>query len=69
MFLGYVLSREALSRFVNRALTDKSGVICKTKDDAGIKTYLVVIQNKKNNNEGIYYVKYPFQILIKVPKT
>ena len=43
MFLGYVLSREALSRFVNRALTDKSGVICKTKDDAGIKTYFVVI--------------------------
>ena len=39
---GYVLSREALSRFVNRALTDKSGVICKTKDDAGIKTYLSI---------------------------
>ena len=43
MLSGYVLSREALSRFVNRALTDKSGVICKTKDDAGIKTYFVVI--------------------------
>ena len=43
MLLGYVLSREALSRFVNRALTDKSGVICKTKDDAGIKMYFVVI--------------------------
>ena len=40
LLLGYVLSREALSRFVNRALTDKSGVICKTKYDTGIKTCL-----------------------------
>ena len=35
-FTGYVLSRDALGRFVNRALTDKSGVICKTTNDAGI---------------------------------
>ena len=54
MLSGYVLSREALSRFVNRALTDKSGVICKTKDDAGIKTYLSIYsryikQRKKYN--------------------
>jgi len=32
---GYVLSREALDRFVNRALADKEGVICKTKDHDG----------------------------------
>jgi len=32
---GYVLSREALGRFVNRALKDKSGIICKTNDDTG----------------------------------
>lgn len=32
---GYVLSREALNRFVNRALADKEQVICKTKDHTG----------------------------------
>ena len=32
---GYVLSRDALDRFVNRALKDKSGIICKTNDDTG----------------------------------
>ena len=30
---GYVLSREALNRFVKRALGDKSGIFCKTKED------------------------------------
>ena len=34
-YIGYVLSREALGRFVNRALKDKSGIICKTNDDTG----------------------------------
>ena len=37
---GYVLSREALERFVNRALKDKSGVICKTNDDTGNRLFL-----------------------------
>ena len=32
---GYVLSREALNRFVNRALVDKEQVICKTQEDTG----------------------------------
>ena len=32
---GYVLSREALNRFVKRALSDKSGIFCKTKEDTG----------------------------------
>lgn len=32
---GYVLSREALDRFVNRALQDKEGLLCKTKDHSG----------------------------------
>ena len=32
---GYVLSKEALDRFVNRALADKEQVICKTRDHTG----------------------------------
>jgi len=32
---GYVLSRQALDRFVNRALADKEGLICRTKDHGG----------------------------------
>jgi len=32
---GYVLSREALNRFVNRALADDKQMICKTKDHTG----------------------------------
>jgi len=32
---GYVLSRGALDKFVNNALTDTEGTVCRTKDDAG----------------------------------
>lgn len=32
---GYVLSREALNRFVERALKDKTGLECKTKENTG----------------------------------
>jgi glycoprotein-N-acetylgalactosamine 3-beta-galactosyltransferase len=34
---GYVLSRGALDKFVNHALTDTEGNVCRTKDDAGFE--------------------------------